>query len=136
MDARYAFRVRVRIEPAREYVSLEPGSAETTITLFREAPEPGTDGWRFFRNTLWRGDVSDREYARRLAAEWLGVPERTVDDVDFRELQTDEAYFDALKTEIAADLEAFKADTVSEVLSKYLGSSIRVTDTDEDEKRS
>lgn len=132
MDASYVFRVRIRIEPAREYVSLEPGSAETTVTLSREAPEPGTEGWRFFRNTLWRGEVSDQEYARRLAAEWLGVPERTVEDVDFRELRTDEAYFDALKTEIASDLDPFKADTVSEVLSKYLGSSVRVIDTDED----
>ncbi len=129
MDARYAFRVRVRLEPAREYVTLEPGSAETSVTLFREAPEPGTEGWLFFRDTLWRGEVADEEYARRLAAEWLGVPERTVEAVDFRELQTDEAYFDALKAEIATDLEAFKAENVSEVLSKYLGSSIRVTDS-------
>ncbi|WP_254761970.1 LWR-salt protein [Natrinema marinum] len=131
MDARYAFRVRVRLEPAREGVSLEPGSAATTVTLFREAPEPGTESWLFFRNTLWRGEVGDEDYARRLAAEWLGVPERTVEAVDFRELQTDEAYFDALKGEIAADLAAFKAETVSEALSKYLGSSVRVTDSDE-----
>ncbi|MDS0476453.1 LWR-salt protein [Natrinema sp. 1APR25-10V2] len=129
MDARYAFRVRVRLEPARADVTLEPGSAETSITLFREAAEPGTEGWLFFRDTLWRGEVADEDYARRLAAEWLGVPERTVEAVDFRELQTDEAYFDALKAEIATDLEAFKAENVSEVLSKYLGSSIRVTDS-------
>ncbi|SER18684.1 LWR-salt protein [Natrinema salaciae] len=131
MDASYVFRVRVRLEPGREDVSLEPSSAETTVTLFREAPEPGTEGWLFFRDTLWRGEVSDEAYARRLAAEWLGVPERTVEAVDFRELQTDEAYFDALKSAIAADLDPFKADTVSEALSKYLGSSVRVTETDE-----
>ncbi|MGQ3411260.1 LWR-salt protein [Natrinema sp. LN54] len=129
MDANYTFRVRLRIEPAQAFVSLEPSSAETTVTLFRDAPEPGTEGWLFFRNTLWRGEVSDEEYARQLAAEWLGVPERTVEAVDFRELQTDEAYLEALESEIAADLELFKAESVSEVLSKYLGSSIRVTDS-------
>ncbi|WP_254525185.1 LWR-salt protein [Natrinema caseinilyticum] len=132
MDAHYTFRVRVRLEPAREFVSLEPSSAQTTVTLFRDAPQPGTDGWLFFRNTLWRGDVSDQEHARRLAADWLGVPERSIEAVDFRELQTDAEYFDALKAEIAADLEPFNADTVSEVLSKYLGSSIRVTDAEDD----
>jgi len=131
MDARYAFRVRVRIEPAHDDVSIEPSSAETTVTLFREAPEPGTDGWLFFRNTLWRGEVGDEDYARHLAATWLGVPERTIHAIEFRELQTDQEYFDALKAEIAADLEPFKADTVSEVISKYLGSSVRVTETDE-----
>ncbi|RZH68152.1 LWR-salt protein [Natrinema altunense] len=128
MDAAYVFRVRFRLEPARPFVSLEPASAETTVTLSREAPEPGTDGWLFFRDTLWRGEVADREYGRRLAAEWLGIPERTIESVDFRELRTDAEYFDALKTAIAADLEPFKADDVSDALSKYLGSSVRVTD--------
>ncbi|WP_408957162.1 LWR-salt protein [Natrinema sp. 74] len=131
MDASYAFRVRVRLESARTYVTLGSDSAETTVTLFREAPEPGTEGWLFFRDTLWHGEVADEAYARRLAAEWLGVPERTVEAVDFRELQADEAYIDALKAEIAADLEPFKAETVPEALSKYLGSSIRVTDSGE-----
>ncbi|SEW14370.1 LWR-salt protein [Natrinema salifodinae] len=130
MNARYVFRVRLRLEPDHEAVSLEASSAETTVTLFRDAPEPGTEGWLFFRNTLWRGDVSDRDHARRLAAEWLGVPEDAVEAVDFRELQVDQAYFDALKAEIADDLAAFNAENVSEVLSKYLGSSIRVTDSD------
>ncbi|QCW03140.1 LWR-salt protein [Natrinema pallidum] len=131
MDAAYVFRVRFRLEPARPFVSLEPTSAETTVTLSREAPEPGTEGWLFFRNTLWRGEVADRKYGRRLAAEWLDIPERTVESVDFRELRTDTEYFDALKTAIAAELETFKADDVSDALSKYLGSSVRVTDSSE-----
>ncbi|QLG49202.1 LWR-salt protein [Natrinema halophilum] len=131
MDARYVFRVRVRLEPGREVVSLEPSSAETTVTLFREAPKPGTEGWLFFRNTLWRGEVSDQRHARRLAADWLSLPERSIEAVDFRELQTDDEHFDALKAAIATDLEVFNADTVSEVLSKYLGSSIRVTDAED-----
>ncbi|GAB3676208.1 LWR-salt protein [Halopiger thermotolerans] len=126
MDGAYVFSVDVRLEPARPGIRLEPSSAATTVTVFREAPAPGTEGWLFFRNTLWRGEVADEEYARQLAEEWLDQP---VESVSFRELQVDEEYFDALKAEIAADLEAFNADSVSEVLSKYLGSSIRVTDS-------
>ncbi|WP_459888933.1 LWR-salt protein [Halostagnicola bangensis] len=123
MNARYVFRVRLRFEPDRPDVSLEPATVETVLSL--EAPEPGTDGWRFFRDTLWRGELSDQQYGRQLAEEWLEHP-LEVEEVDFRELQTDEAYFEALKEEIAIDLEAFNAENVSEVLSKYLGSSIRV----------
>jgi len=46
--------------------------------------------------------------------------------VSFSELRTTEAYLDDLKAAIADDLDAFNADTVSEVLKKYLGSSIHV----------
>ena len=125
MDGRYVFRVRVRLEPEEPGVRLEPSTAETTVTVSREAPEPGTEGWLFFRNTLWRGELGDADYGRRLAEEWLGEP---VESVSFRELQVDEEYLAALKAAIADDLEAFNADNVDEVLSKYLGSSIRVTD--------
>lgn len=129
MDAHYVFRAQVRLEADEPSVTLEPATAETNVTFFLEAPEPGAEGWQFFRETLWRGDLSDQAYGRQLAEEWLGEP---VESVSFRELQVDEAYFEALKGEIAADLEAFNAETVSEVLSKYLGSSIRVTDSDAD----
>ncbi|OVE85380.1 LWR-salt protein [Natronolimnobius baerhuensis] len=125
MNGQYVFAVRVRLEPAQEGISLEPGSAEPRVTVFREAPEPGSEGWLFFRNTLWHGEVSDQDHARRLAEEWLDLP---VVSVDFRELQVDEAYFEAMNAAIAEDLEAFNADNVSEVRSKYLGSSIRVTE--------
>lgn len=121
MDGRYVFRVRVRLESPRADVSLEPSTVETTVWL--DAPEPGTDGWLFFRDTLWRGELGDQEYGRQLLSEWLEMP---VESVDFRELAADESYFQALKAEIEADLEPFNADAVSEVLSKYLGSSIRV----------
>lgn len=127
MDASYVFRVQLRLGPAAEAVRVDPASAETTVTVSRNAPEPDTEGWLFFRNTLWRGEVADHEYARRLAAEWLGEPLGAIESVEFREFQTDEAYFAAMKEAIAADLELFNADTVSEVLSKYLGSSVRVT---------
>ncbi|MDQ2050545.1 LWR-salt protein [Natronolimnohabitans sp. A-GB9] len=125
MDGRYVFRVTCRLEPERPGISVEPSTAETTVTVSREAPEPGTEGWLFFRDTLWRGQVGDDEYGCQLAEEWLGEP---VESIAFQELQVDEAYFESLKEAIADDLEAFNAETVSEVLSKYLGSSIRVTD--------
>ncbi|WP_394739269.1 LWR-salt protein [Natronococcus roseus] len=127
MDAAYVFRVRLRLEPATGGVRVD-GDGETTVTVSRDAPEPGTEGWLFFRNTLWRGEVGDDEHARRLAADWLGEPLNAIEAVSFRELRTDEAYLEALKAEIADDLEAFNADDVSEVLSKYLGSSIHVVD--------
>ncbi|RQG92994.1 hypothetical protein EA462_01930 [Natrarchaeobius halalkaliphilus] len=127
MEGQYVFRVKVRLEPADESVSLEPSSAESTVVLFRRAPEPGTDGWRFFRDSLWRGEVNDQPYARRLAGEWLEAP---VVSVSFRELRADEAYVDALEAAIADDLEAFNAENVPEVLSKYFGSSIRILDDD------
>ena len=128
MDARYVFRVELRLEADEPGVRLEPSTAGTTVTVAREAPEPGREGWLFFRDTLWRGEVSDADYGRRLAEEWLGEP---VESVSFRELQVDEAYFTAMKDAIADDLSLFNADDVDEVLSKYLGSSIRVTGDDE-----
>ncbi|WP_306053043.1 LWR-salt protein [Natronococcus wangiae] len=132
MDAEYVFRVRLRLEPAAESVRVDPDSAEATVTVSRDAPDPGTEGWLFFRNALWRGEVADQRYARQLAADWLGEPLGAIESVEFREFQADEEYFDAMKGEIASNLEAFKADNVSEVLSKYLGSSIRLpSDADE-----
>lgn len=125
MEGRYVFRARVRLEPTRPDVSLEPSSAETTVTLFLDAPKPGTEGWRFFRDALWRGEVGDPDHAADLASEWLGEP---VESVSFRELQVDTAYREALRSAIADDLEAFNAESVDEVVSKYLGSSVRVID--------
>ncbi|WP_137289201.1 LWR-salt protein [Natronorubrum halophilum] len=127
MKAQYVFRARLRLESEESSVRLESSSARTTVTVFREAPEPGREGWLFFRDTLWRGEVGDEAHGRRLAEEWLG---ESVESVAFRELQVDQEYFAALKEAIAADLEAFNAENVDEVLSKYLGSSIRVTDAD------
>ncbi len=132
MQGHYVFRVTFRIASPRDEISIDPATAETTVTLFRDAAEPGTEGWLFFRDTLWRGEVSNDDYAHELAAKWLVVPRDRIESVSFRELQVDDAYLDALKDEIAADLDAFNADTVSEALSKYLGSSIRVLDTEND----
>ena len=49
-----------------------------------------------------------------------------VRSVEFRELRTDEAYLEALRSAIAADLGAFDADDVDEVVRKHLGSRIHV----------
>jgi hypothetical protein len=40
--------------------------------------------------------------------------------------ETDPEYLDALRAAVADDLSLFKADSVDEVLKKYLGSSIHV----------
>ena len=118
--ARYVFRVTVRLDPAPGY-SAAPATFETVLS--RAADPPGEDGWLFFRDTLWRGELGDQSHGRRLAEDALSVP---VESVSFSELQTSDAYLDELKGAIADDLDAFNADTVSEVLKKYLGSSIRV----------
>jgi len=120
-DAEYVFKVRFRLDPSVTGLRASPEEFETT--LYRRADPPGSDGWLFFRDNLWRGELNDRVYFRELTEEALGVSVRSV---DFRELRTDEAYLDALETEIAANLDLFNADGVSEVRSKYLGSSIHV----------
>ena len=124
-EAAYVFRVRFRPDPG-EGVRLDPATFET-VARWPAAP-PGEEGWLFFRDSLWRGDVNDQRYLRERFEEVLGVP---VESVTFSELAADEAYFEAFKSEIDDDLEAFNADGVPEVLNKYLGSSIRVLDEGE-----
>ncbi|MFB6130857.1 MAG: LWR-salt protein [Salinigranum sp.] len=119
MDAAYVFRVRFRLEP--EGVRVDPETFDTVVRY--PAPDPGEEGWLFFRDVLWRGEVNDEGHLRERASEWLGVPATAV---SFSELRTDEAHLDALKAAIAADLDAFNADDVTEVLHKYFGSSMRV----------
>jgi hypothetical protein len=132
MDARYVFRVRFRLEPTVE-VRVEPAEFETR--MYRPADDPGSehgsapadeprqDGWLFFRDNLWRGDLADETHFRDLAADALGVPVTSVTYVAF---ETDEEYLDALREAIRADLGEFKAESVSEVVNKYLGSSLEV----------
>lgn len=122
-SARYVFRVRFRLEPETPDVTVEPETFETVLS--READQPGTDGWLFFRDNLWRGEAGDHTHLRDLTEEALDVP---VDSVSFRELQTDEVYLADLKAAIAADLGLFNADSATAALSNYLGSSIRVVD--------
>src|SRR6056297_3758619 len=111
MEARYVFAVRFRLEPTVGGVSVEPNEFDTRLS--RAADPPGEEGWLFFRDNLWRGEVNDADHFRRLTEEALG---ETVLSVEYRALETDEEYLDALKDAIADDLKTFKADSVSEVL--------------------
>ena len=119
MDAAYVFAVAFRLDPRD--ATVDPDRFETTMEV--PASEPGTDGWLFFRDRLWRGEIGDEPTFRALATDRLGVE---VVGVEFRELRTDEAYLDALEREVAGDLARFNADSVAEVLRKYLGSSVHV----------
>jgi len=122
MDGAYVFRVRFRVTATGD-ATVEPNAFEAT---FRDAaPEPGTDGWLFFRNYLWRGAVTDHEHARRFVADRVDV---SVERVEFRSLRADREYVDALREHVADDLDAFNAETVDAALSKYLGSSVDVVD--------
>lgn len=121
MDADYVFRVRVRLEPETPDVSVEPATFETVLR--KRAAPPGEDDWLFFRDHLWHGELGDEEHFREMTEDALGLP---VTSVSFSELETDEAYLDALRAEIGEQLDEFKADGVDRAVSKYLGSSIRV----------
>lgn len=117
------FGVRVRVEPDAEGVWLDPSTFETTA--YRSADPPGEEGWLYFRDNLWRGECGDEDHLREILSDALGVP---VLNVEFRELRTSRAYLDDLRTAIDAELDLFNATNADEVLSKYLGSSIHVTE--------
>lgn len=124
--ARYVFRVRFRIDPSLSEVTVDPAEFETT--LYRTADPPGEAGWLFFRDHLWRGNISEETYFREMTEEVLGVP---VMSISFSEFQTDQAYFGSLQEAIGGQLDEFRADTVNKAIKKYLGSSIRVVDSDD-----
>lgn len=119
--ARYAVAVRFRLDAATPEWQVESPAVERTC--YRRAPTPGEPGWLFFREHLWRGEFNHPDHLAALVEEAFGVP---VEHVEFRGLRTDEAYFEALKDEIGTDLIRFNADSVSEVVKKYLGSAIQV----------
>jgi hypothetical protein len=124
MHAEYVFRVRFRLAPEGG-VSVSPEEFETVLRVPAADPGDPDDEWLFFRDNCWRGEVADERHLRDRAEEMLGVP---VVSVSFAELATDTAYLDALKTAIDEHIEEFGDDTVSRVLTTYLGSSIRVVD--------
>jgi len=121
--AEYVFGVRFRLEPASASVRADPSSFETT--LYRRADPPGTDGWLFFRDNLWRGELAAPEQFREIAEEALGVP---VESVTFSELQTGKNYWERLQAAVGDHLEEFNASSAERALTNYLGSSIRVLD--------
>lgn len=122
VSGEYLFNVQFRVSPSDSAVSLSPETFETTMA--KRAPPPGEDGWLFFRDNLWRGEANNEAHLRDLASETLGV---TVESVSFIELRCTGAYFAQLKADIRSDLTPFRADSASEVIKKYLGSSVRVT---------
>jgi len=120
-SARYAFAVRFRLDALAADWEAAPRRIERTC--YRTAPPPGEPGWLFFRDHLWRGEANHPGHLADLVEDAFSLP---VEHVEFRGLRTDETHFEALKHEIDSDLNRFNADSMSEVLTKYLGSSIRV----------
>jgi hypothetical protein len=120
-SARYAFAVRFQLNASASEWRADTRTVERTC--YREAAPPGEPGWLFFRDHLWRGKCNHPEHLSRLVGEAFDLP---VEGIEFRGLRTDEAYFTALKEEIATDLALFNADSTAEVIKKYLGSSIQV----------
>ena len=119
MSGQYVFSVRFRLRPSN--VRVEPATFETT--MYHEADPPGEAGWLFFRDNLWRGELNSPGHFRELTEEWLNVP---VERVEYRRFEVSEGGYESLKRAIAADLDQFNADSVSEVLNKYFASSIEV----------
>jgi hypothetical protein len=84
---------------------------------------PGEPGWLFFYEHCWRGKANHPEHLATVVEDAFSLP---IKSVEFRGLRTDEAYFETLKREIGTDLSQFNADSTTEVVNKYLGSSIQV----------
>lgn len=120
-DAAYVFKVQLYLAPEAPDVWLDPAITETM--MHKEAPNPGEEGWMFFRDNLWRGEINNYEHTRRLAEEALGMEVRSI---EFRELRASEEYYEELQAEIGEHLDAFKADDAAEVVKKYLGSRVHV----------
>lgn len=117
MNGQYVFSVQFRLAPSG--VRVEPAAFETA--MFKRADSPGEDGWLFFRDSLWRGELNSPEHFRELTQEALDVP---VERVEYRRFEVGSDGYGALKEAIAADLDPFNAESVDEVLNKYFGSSI------------
>ena len=103
----------------------EPELFETT--LVREADPPGEEGWLFFRDRLWRGEIGDERHTREFVEEALGA---RVERVEFRRFEVTGEELATLEAEIEANLELFRAEDATEVLHKYFGSSLEVRTKD------
>lgn len=123
MDARYVFTATVVLEP--ETVTIDPDRIE--VRIYRDGDPPGESGWLFFRDTLWRGEINDKDHMSRLLSEDIGAP---IDQVSFRAFEVDCEYYEAFREAIAGDLDEFRAESVSEVINKYLGSRLEVAPAD------
>jgi hypothetical protein len=124
VDARYVFRVRFRLDaPA---VETDPASFETVVRRPAAPPGDAAGEWRFFEQWLWRGDLTDPDRFRSVAAGWLSVP---VERVRFSEFLTDAAHLSAWTDAVAAELDRYNADSARAVRHNHLGSSIRVVES-------
>ena len=119
MEGHYVFRVRFRL--ASSTVDVDPETFETVVRY--PAAAPGDDGWRFFEEWLWHGDLTDERRFRDVVEGWLGV---TVVSVRFSELVVDGAYLDAWTDAVASEVDRYNAASVRAVRHNHLGSSIRV----------
>lgn len=119
MRPRYTFAVRFRLHPTT--VTVDPAEFETRMS--RPADPPGEDGWLFFRDHLWRGEISDPDHLETLATDALGV---AVVKIEYKSFITDPSSWASFKAAIADDLEVFRADSVAEAVSKYLGSTVEL----------
>jgi len=117
--AAYRFAVTFRLGPGE--VDVDPDTFETT--LYRPAAEPGEGGWLFFRDYLWRGEISDPDHLRAWASEALGVD---VIDIEFRAFECTETELEELRETIGAELATFRAESVQEAVANYFGSALEV----------
>ncbi|WP_330631505.1 LWR-salt protein [Halocatena halophila] len=123
--AEYVVRVTFRLEPNTGRI--DPQRFQTTVAW--PAPTPGEEGWLWFRNHLWRGELTATGPVRERAARTLDVAH--IEQISFSELQTTESYLDALYEKIETRLDdpdrPFKSATsIEAVIRNYFGSSIRV----------
>lgn len=125
MTPGYRFTVRFQLDPPT--VHLDPAAFDTT--MIRPATPPTEEGWLFFRDYLWRGEISDPGQFERHATDLLDVP---VTAIEYNAFVTSPAEWDELQSAIADNLELFRDDSVPAVVSKYFGSTVEIQEPDED----
>ncbi len=118
-----AYRFVVTFRLAHDGLAVDPDTFETTVR--KPAPEPGTEGWLFFRNTLWHGEISDPEPFETRLGERLGVE---VLDADFRAFECAPEERAALAAAIESNADAFGADTAEGVVHDHFGSALEVAE--------
>lgn len=128
MKAAYVSDVAFRVSTAGAV--LDPNWFEPTLRLVAptlgDSPTEECLDWLFFRDRLWRGDISDEAPLRDAASDWLGVE---LVELTFSQLRTDNEYLGVLTREIGADRSRFSAASADETLHQSLGSSIHVVET-------
>jgi len=119
--AHYRFAVTFRLRTGE--LRAEPDTFETAVK--KPAAEPGTEGWLFFRNTLWHGEISDPGPFKARLGERLGVD---VLGADFRAFECTPDERAALKSEIGSHIDDFGADTAEAVVHYHFGSALEVAE--------